>query len=98
MNHTSKERLIQTLAHRQPEKLVVDFGSTPVTGIHVMVVEQLRKHFGFEYKPVKVHEPYQMLGEIDDDLLKAMGVDIIGIPSRNNMFGFPNENYKQFKT
>ena len=53
----SRNNLQQTLNHEQPDRMVVDFGATPVTGIHVLVVEQLRKHFGLEQKPVKVTEP-----------------------------------------
>ncbi len=95
---TSKQRLKTTLSLREPDKMVVDFGSTGVTGIHVLAVERLRKNFGFEWKPVKVTEPYQMLGEVDDELLDAMGVDVIGAPPRNNMFGVPDDNYKPFRT
>ena len=32
----------------------MDFGSTAVTGIHVLIVEKLRDYFGLEKKPVKV--------------------------------------------
>ncbi len=45
----------------------MDFGSTAVTGIHVVIVEKLREYYGLEKRPVKVIEPYQMLGEIDPD-------------------------------
>ncbi len=95
---TSKERVKTALAHKRPDKIPVDFGGTPVTGIHVLAVENLRKYFGLENKPVKVIEPFQMLGEIDNELLYIMGVDIIGFAPRNNMFGFANENWKGFKT
>ncbi len=95
---TSKERLIQTLNHKQPDRVVVDFGATPVTGIHVKVVEQLRDYFGLEKRLVKVIEPYQMLGEIELDLQDAMGVDVIGLNPRNTIFGFANEGWKEFKT
>jgi hypothetical protein len=40
---TSRERLQATLNHQQPDRVCVDFGSTPVTGIHVCVVDKLRK-------------------------------------------------------
>jgi hypothetical protein len=63
---TSKENLIKTLNHEQPDRVVVDFGATPVTGTHVLMVEQLRAHFGLEKKPIRVTEPFQMLGEIDE--------------------------------
>ena len=69
----------------------MDFGSTAVTGIHVSVVAALREHFGLSEGPVRVVEPYQMLGEIADDLLEAMDIDCVGAPARCTMFGFPLE-------
>jgi hypothetical protein len=87
---TSKERFDLTVNHRQPDKMVLDLGSTAVTGIHVLAVENLRKYFGLESKPVRVIEPYQMLGEVDSELIDAMGVDVVGAWGRNNMFGIYN--------
>jgi len=98
MVSSSRQNFINTINHRQPDKVVVDFGSTAVTGIHVLIVEKLREHYGLEKKPVKVVEPYQMLGEIDDELIKAMDIDVIGLFSAKNMFGVLNENWKVHKT
>lgn len=98
MPASSQENLISTLNHSQPERLVVDFGSTPVSGIHVVVVEKLREHFGLEKRPVKVIEPYQMLGEIDDELIREMDIDVIGFSGEKNMFGISNNNWKVHKT
>jgi hypothetical protein len=95
---SSRENFLKTINHKQPDKVVVDFGSTAVTGIHVLIVEKLRNYYGLEKKPVKVVEPYQMLGEMDQDLIKAMGIDVIGLFSAKNMFGVPNENWKVHKT
>jgi hypothetical protein len=98
MATTSKDNFIKTINHLQPEKVVVDFGSTAVTGIHVLIVEKLRDYYGLEKKPVKVIEPYQMLGEIDSGLMKALDIDIIGLFSAKNMFGVPNEEWRVHKT
>jgi hypothetical protein len=98
MTSSSKQNFIKTIKHQQPDRVVVDFGSTGVTGIHVVIVEKLRQHFGLEKKPVKVIEPYQMLGEIDSDLIAAMGIDVIGLFGAKNMFGVPNEGWKVHKT
>ena len=95
---SSRPDFIKTINHQQPDKIVVDFGSTPVTGIHVVIVEKLREYYGLEKKPVKVIEPYQMLGEIDSDLIKAMDINVIGLFGAKNMFGVPNENWKVHKT
>lgn len=95
----SKENLWKTLNHKEPDRLVVDFGATTVTGIHVKVVEQLREHFGLERKPVKVVEPFQMLGEIDNDLIQALGVDAVGIFPERDMFNVSlSKSWKPFTT
>jgi hypothetical protein len=86
----SRENLKKTLNHQQPDKIVVDFGGTGVTGIHVNAIRNLRKHYGLKDIPVKVTEPFQMLGEVDSELMEAMGIDVVGAFGRNNMFGFPN--------
>jgi len=91
---TSRQRLLDTLNHRQPDRIPVDFGGSPVTGIHVSCVAQLRDHFGLDHHPVKVIEPFQMLGEVEDDLKQALGVDVKAVPGRKAMFGFENANWK----
>ena len=65
---TPREKLQNALNH-EAGPVPVDFGSTAVTGIHVTVVEDLRKHYGLDPHPVKVAEPYQMLGLVEDDLI-----------------------------
>lgn len=95
---TSKERIQKTLNHQTPDQVAVDFGSTAVTGIHVSCVAELRDYFGLEKQPVKVWEPYQMLGQLDDDLLDVLGVDTRALPAPETIFGFRNENWKETKT
>lgn len=95
---TSKERLKSSLNHQKTNRIPVDFGSNAVTGIHVLIVEKLREHFGLEKHPVKVIEPYQMLGKIEEDLLDVLGGDVIGLWGKKNMFGIEQVNWKPFKT
>ena len=92
----SRKRVIDALNHRQPDRVPIDFGGTSVTGIHVSCVAALRDYYGLEHRPVKVHEPYQMLGLPDEDLKQAMGIDVDGVFRRKTMFGFPNENWRQW--
>lgn len=90
----SRQRVLDTLAHRKPDAVPVDFGSTAVTGIHVSVVAALRDYYGLERRPVKVVEPYQMLGLVEEDLKAAMGIDVEGVMPRKTLFGFANEGWK----
>ncbi len=86
------------LNHREPDAIPVDFGGTAVTGMHVSCVAALRDHYGLDKRPVRIHEPYQMLGWIDEDLKEALGIDVEGAAPRKTMFGFPNERWKMWRT
>ncbi len=97
MSMTGRERLDAALNHRQPDRIPVDFNGTAVTGMHVKCVIGLREHYGLEKRLVKVHEPYQMLGWIDDDLQTALGIDIEGVYGPDTMFGYRNENWQPWR-
>ncbi|HMP75923.1 MAG TPA: uroporphyrinogen decarboxylase family protein [Kiritimatiellia bacterium] len=98
MNMTPRQRVQASLNHRQPDRIPIDFGSSFITGIHCSVVAELRRHYGLDERPVKIVEPYQMLGLVEDDLKDAMGIDVTSIFPRKTIFGFPNENWKEFRT
>ena len=74
---TGKERICKVLSHQGADRLALDFGATAVTGIHVKVIAKLREYYGLETKPVKVVEPFQMLGEVDEELARIWNVDTI---------------------
>jgi hypothetical protein len=94
---TSRERLQAALEHRNPDKVCVDFGAGSVTGMGAGAVHRLRLALlkNPDYR-VKVTEPYQMLGEIDEELRQTLGIDVVGVHPRKTMFGFLNENWKPF--
>ena len=94
---TSRDRVRATLEHRTPDRIPVEFGATPTTGMHVTCVAALREHFGLEPRPVMVHEPYQMLGWIDPDLQEALGIDVDAVCPQKTIFGFANENWREFR-
>ena len=95
---TGRELLKSTLDHKEVAGISVDFGATAVSGIHVLCIKRLREYYGLEKRPVKVIEPYQMLGGLDDDLKEAMGVTINGFTGIYSMFGFKFEDWKPYRT
>jgi hypothetical protein len=96
----SRERVQTALDHKEPDRIPLDLGASPVTGIHVSSVYLLRQALGLDAPgtPVKVVEPYQMLGEVKPDLMEALGVDVVGLGSQVTMFGFRNEGWKPWTT
>jgi hypothetical protein len=93
----SRERVLTALSHRAPDRVPIDFGSTAVTGMHVSCVAALRDYYGLEKRRVKAHEPYQMLGLIEEDLKQVLGLDVDGVAAPKTMFGFPNRDWKPWR-
>lgn len=93
----SRERVIAAINHKTPDRVPVDFGATGQTGINASTLFKLRKYLGLEEKPIKIIEPFQMLGEIDDELLKWSGADVIGLWGTHNMFGVRNDTSRAWK-
>lgn len=83
--------------HEPTDRVCLDFGASGVTGMAASAVHRLRQALipDPDYR-VKIIEPYQMLGEIDEPLRRTLGIDVVGIYSPRNMFGFPNQEWKPF--
>ncbi len=98
MSITSRERVNRALNHQEPDRVPLDLGGCAVTGMHVSSVYLLRQALCLDAPgmPVKVVEPYQMLGEIAPDLAEALGVDVISVGGPRTMFGFSNEDWKEW--
>jgi hypothetical protein len=88
--------VVASLGHHTPDAVPIDIGGTAITGAHASCVAALREHYGLEKRPVKVHEPYQMLGTLDEDLKQAIGIDIEGYYGTETIFGFRIKDWKPF--
>ena len=96
----SRERVDLALNHEEPDRIPLDLGGSVVTGMHVSTVYRLRQALGLDASgtPVKVVEPYQMLGEIGLDLVEPLGVDVVPLGGTRTMFGFRNEGWRPWTT
>ena len=97
---TGRQRVLKALNYEPVDRVPMDLGGTPCSGAHVSVVANLRRALGLDKaaEPVKVVEPYQMLGEVAADLRAALGIDVVNLPGAKNMFGFANADWKPWRT
>ncbi len=93
---TSRECVEAALNHEAPDKIPLDLGSTAVTGIQASALASLRSSLGLEQRPIKVIEPYQVLGRVEEDVLDALDIDVLGLRDDSTMFGFFLEDWKPF--
>jgi hypothetical protein len=97
---TGRQRVLKTLNYQKVDRVPVDLGGTPCSGAHVSVIAGLRRALGLDKagEPVKLVEPYQMLGEVAADLRAVLGIDVVALPSPRNMFGFENAGWEKWRT
>ena len=76
---TSRERILAAIAHSQPDRVPVDMGATPSSGISAIAYSNLIKHLHREDLPVLVYDVVQQLAQPDDAILELFGVDVIDI-------------------
>ena len=89
-----RQRVRTALAHREPDRVPIDLGGTPVTGISAIAYPKLRQYLGLEGEPVRVADIILQLGEVEEPLRRRLGVDVIGLPLLEPLPGVRNTRWK----
>ena len=76
---TPRERILTAITHKEPDRIPVDFGSTPSSGISAIAYGKLIRHLGLPDLPVHVYDVVQQLAEPDERLLDLFGIDVIDV-------------------
>jgi len=87
---TSRERVIEAINHRESDYVPMDFGGCGQTGISASTLYKLRKAYHLDEHSVKICEPFQLLGEVEEDLLRITGADVVPLWNRGNLLGLSN--------
>jgi uroporphyrinogen decarboxylase len=86
----SRERVLAALAHKEPDRVPVDFGSTWITTITIPTYERLKRHFGID-SPTVTMERAQQVCMVDERILQAFHVDTRGV-----FYGLPDLERNRF--
>ncbi len=76
---TSREWILAAINHEKPERVPVDLGATPSSGISAIAYSNLMKHIGKPDLPVLVYDVVQQLAQPDMTVLDKFGVDVLDI-------------------
>lgn len=76
---TSRERILAAINHRQPDKIPVDMGATPSSGISAIAYSNLVKHIGKSSLPVLIYDVVQQLAQPDDQIIELFGIDVLDV-------------------
>ena len=80
----SRERVLTTLDHREPDRIPFDLGSVQVTGIHEIAYRNLRQALGLPETAVNLCDAIQQLATVEDDVVARLGIDLRGLYPLNS--------------
>jgi uroporphyrinogen decarboxylase len=76
---TSRERILAAIEHREPDRVPVDLGATPSSGISAIAYGRLKRHLGFTQGRTRVYDVVQQLAQPEDSVLDRFGIDAVDI-------------------
>ncbi len=74
---TSRERVLASLNHVEPDRVPIDFSGHRSSGIMAMAYARLRDYLGLPKKAIRVYDPVQQLAIVDEDVLQRFRIDTI---------------------
>lgn len=74
---TGRERILAALNFKQPDRLPLDLGGMPSTGISCFAYPGLVAALGLPYRRPRVYDTGQMLALPETDVLDALGCDVV---------------------
>lgn len=87
---TSRERVLEALQHREPDRVPIDFSGHRCSGIAAIAYAKLRRFLALEERPIRVYDPFQQLAMVDDDVLARFGVDTVEL---SRAFAFDDKQW-----
>ena len=71
---TSRERVIRTLNRQPVDRMPIDLGAHPSSGISAFAYKKLREHLGLDAGGIWVHDTGSVVGSChDSSVLRARG-------------------------
>ena len=72
----SRERILAAVEHREPDRVPVDLGATPSSGISAIAYGNLKRHLGITTGHTRVYDVSQQVAQPEDVILDRFGVDV----------------------
>ncbi len=88
---TPRQCILASIAHQKPDRVPVDLGATPSSGISAVAYNRLVRHLGLEVGPAQVYDVVQQLAQPDDAVLDRLGVDVVDL---GRMFNRSPESWR----
>lgn len=76
---TSRQRLLDSMRHKEPDQVPVDLGSTTSSGISAIAYHNLKSYLGIDVGHTRVFDVVQQLAQIEPVVLDRFGIDTVNV-------------------
>ncbi len=75
----SRERILSAIDHKEPDRVPIDIGATPSSGISVVAYQNLIKHTGMPHLKSYTYDVVQQVVQPEMEFLDHYGIDVVDI-------------------
>jgi uroporphyrinogen decarboxylase len=93
---TSRERVHRILNFEEADRPAIDLGATRMTGMSAWTYTALKQALGIEGGATRVFDLFQMLAEVEEPVLDALGCDFVMVPDDQMVYGLSRNGWKDF--
>jgi uroporphyrinogen-III decarboxylase len=79
MNMTSREKILAAIHHQESDRIPVDLGSIPGSGISVVAYQNLIHYLNKSHLKTHVYDVIQEVAQTEMELIDHFGADILDI-------------------
>jgi len=76
---TSRERILSSITHTEPDRVAVDMSATPSSGISAIAYNNLKGYLGIEQGSTRVYDVVQQLAQPEEVILDRFSIDVLDI-------------------
>ena len=86
----SRQCVLAAINHQEPDRIPIDLGATPSSGISAIAYTNLKKHLGMAAGHTRIYDVVQQLAQPENEILDYFGVDVLDI---GRMFNKRDEDW-----
>ena len=76
---TSRDRVMASINHKNPDYLPMDLGSNVSAGISGMSYAKLKKYLGIERGHTRIYDVVQQVAQPEIEVLDIIGADVLDV-------------------
>jgi len=74
-----RERILAAIEHREPDKVPVDLGATPSSGISALAYSRLKQHLHLPDGATRIYDVVQQLAQPEEQILERFHIDVVDL-------------------